>query len=159
MNCKDTKYLSFIFVKCILLGFNKSIKYSKLIMAITKNIWLKRLFIVLGSLSLILGVIGIVLPLLPTTPFLLLSAYFYSKSSQKFYDMLLNNKIFGKYINDFRQGKGITLKAKIVSLSTLWIMMIISFIFLIKPLFVKVILSIISSIVTYYLISLKTLEE
>lgn len=65
----------------------------------------KYLFILLGFISLIFGIIGIVTPVLPTTPFILLSAYLFSKSSKKWHDFILNNKVFGKYIKDYQEKK------------------------------------------------------
>ena len=65
----------------------------------------KNIFIILGVISLIFGTVGIVIPLLPTTPFYLLSAYFFSKSSEKFHKFLLNNKVCGGYIRDYHERK------------------------------------------------------
>ena len=73
----------------------------------------------LGSISLALGVIGIFLPILPTTPFLLLTAWLYAKSSPTLYHWLLTNKYFGKYIRRYRQGLGIPLKTKIIDVTQL----------------------------------------
>lgn len=75
----------------------------------------KNIFILFGVIFFILGTIGIVIPLLPTTPFYLLSACLFGKSSERYYKLLLNNKIFGKYIKDYHERKGITLKNKINS--------------------------------------------
>lgn len=76
----------------------------------------KNFFILFGIIFLILGTIGIVIPLLPTTPFYLLSAYFFGKSSEKYYKFLMNNRVFGKYIKDYYEKKGITLKNKVNSI-------------------------------------------
>lgn len=76
----------------------------------------KKFFILFGIIFLILGTIGIVIPLLPTTPFYLLSAYFFGKSSEKYYKFLMNNRVFGKYIKDYYEQKGITLKNKVNSI-------------------------------------------
>lgn len=73
----------------------------------------RNIFILSGIIFLILGTIGIVIPLLPTTPFYLLSAYFFGKSSEKYYNFLINNRVFGKYIKDYYEKKGITLKNKV----------------------------------------------
>ena len=67
------------------------------------------ILIISGSFFFELGIIGIVIPLLPTTPFLLLAAACYSRSSKKFYNWLLNNKWFGPYITNYLDGKGIPL--------------------------------------------------
>lgn len=76
----------------------------------------KNFFILSGIIFLILGTIGIVIPLLPTTPFYLLSAYCFGKSSEKYYKFLMNNRVFGKYIKDYYEKKGITLKNKVNSI-------------------------------------------
>ena len=81
---------------------------------------MKKIFLLsLGAISLVLGCLGIFLPLLPTTPFLLLSAFCFSKSSEKFHKALLENKIFGQYIRDYQEKKGVTLKNKIIAISIL----------------------------------------
>ena len=82
---------------------------------------MKYVYIALGTLSLVLGVLVIFLPLLPTTPFLLLTATLYFKSSPKLYDWLLNHKYFGSYIRNYRENKAISLRAKIISITLLWI--------------------------------------
>ena len=73
---------------------------------------MKTLYIVLGSISLALGILGIFLPLLPTTPFLLLTAALYFKGSPRLYNWLLNHRHFGPYIRNFRENKAIPLRAK-----------------------------------------------
>ena len=78
---------------------------------------MKYLLIILGSLSLALGVIGIFLPVLPTTPFLLLSAALYVRSSEKLYQWLINQKYLGTYIRNFREHHAIPLRAKIISIT------------------------------------------
>ena len=81
---------------------------------------MKTLYIALGTLSLALGILGIFLPLLPTTPFLLLTAALYFKSSPRLYNWLLNHKHLGPYIRNFRENKAIPLRAKIISISLMW---------------------------------------
>jgi uncharacterized protein len=85
------------------------------------NIAVKFILIIIGSLSIILGVIGIVVPLLPTTPLILLGAACYVKASDELYQKLIRNKWLGGYIKDFREKNGITLKNKILSISLMWI--------------------------------------
>ena len=79
------------------------------------------LFLFIGILSLVLGVIGIFLPVLPTTPFLLLSATLFLRSSQKLYDWLLSHPYLGEYIRNFKEYKAIPLRVKVVSVSLVWI--------------------------------------
>ena len=73
----------------------------------------KKIFLLIGVVAVILGSFGMVLPVLPTTPFLLLATYCFGKSSKKLHRVILENKIFGKYIRDYQEKKGITLKNKI----------------------------------------------
>ena len=87
---------------------------------------MKIVYAFLGLLSLGLGVLGIFLPLLPTTPFLLLSAALFAKSSDRLYNWLMNHKIFGKIIRTYREGKPIPLKVKITAVTFLWITIFIS---------------------------------
>ena len=92
---------------------------------------MKTLYIALGTLSLALGILGIFLPLLPTTPFLLLTAALYFKSSPRLYNWLLNHKHLGPYIRNFRENKAIPLRAKIISISLMWITMLYCVFFII----------------------------
>lgn len=117
----------------------------------------KIIFIICGSIAIGLGILGIVLPLLPTTPFLLLGAACYLRSSNKLYQWLINNKWLGSYIKNYYEGNGITLKTKIVSISLLWISISYAALFLIEILLVKILLLFIAIGVTKHLLSLKTL--
>lgn len=117
----------------------------------------KVLLFVIGTLSIGLGVIGIVIPLLPTTPLLLLGAACYVRSSDKLYMKLLKNKWLGGYIEDFRVKKGITLKNKIISITALWLSMGISLYFAITTLWISAIFVIIALSVSIYISSFKTL--
>lgn len=118
----------------------------------------KYLFIFLGSISLGLGSIGIILPLLPTTPFLLLAAYFYLRSSKKLYVWLLNHRIFGIYIYSYINFHAIDLKTKISALSLLWLSLTISII-LVNKLLITLILLIIGLSVSLHILSLKTMSR
>jgi uncharacterized membrane protein YbaN (DUF454 family) len=80
----------------------------------------KALLIFLGTVCVGLGVLGIFLPLMPTTVFLLLAAYCYSKSSERFHTWLLSNRWLGSYISTYRSGQGITVRQKVNTLLTLW---------------------------------------
>lgn len=82
---------------------------------------MKLLFIILGSISLVLSIMGIFIPVLPTTPFLLLSATLYFHSSKRLYDKLLNHPKLGPYIRNFRENKAIPLRVKIISVSMVWL--------------------------------------
>ena len=78
---------------------------------------MKTLGAILGSFFLGLGIVGVFVPLLPTTPLLLLAAALYVRSSPRLYAWLLNQKHLGPYIRNFRENRAIPLQAKIVSVS------------------------------------------
>jgi uncharacterized membrane protein YbaN (DUF454 family) len=117
----------------------------------------KIMLILIGSVALILGTAGIFLPLLPTTPFLLLSAACYIKSSEKLYSFLINNKFLGSYIKNYREKKGIPRKTKIIAIMLLWISICYSTIFVLENNVIKFILFIVASGVTVHLIKIKTI--
>jgi uncharacterized membrane protein YbaN (DUF454 family) len=80
----------------------------------------KGLFITIAIICVILGSIGVVTPVLPTTPFLLLAAYLFSRSSPKMHQLLLENRIFGKYLSNYFNNKPIPVKEKIISIFFVW---------------------------------------
>ncbi|OYT16955.1 MAG: hypothetical protein B7C24_05290 [Bacteroidetes bacterium 4572_77] len=120
---------------------------------------MKIMLIILGSLSLALGIIGIFLPLLPTTPFLLLSAFFYSKSSPVFYNKLVNNTILGPYIKTYLNGNGIPLKTKIIALLFLWATLISSMYIFRDTLIISIILIFVGIGVSTHIIMIKTYKK
>lgn len=121
---------------------------------------LKALLLVAGTISLTLGAIGIILPILPTTPFLLLSAACYLRSSERMHKWLLGNRWFGEYIRNYQEGKGILLKTKIVAMSVLWVAIIYSAFFALDEVLVaQVALLLIALGVTIHLIRLPTLKK
>lgn len=81
---------------------------------------MKILLILIGSIALVLAILGLFLPLLPTTPFLLLASACYLRGSERMHHWLLNNRVFGEYLRNFEEGKGIPRKAKITALVLLW---------------------------------------
>ncbi len=83
-------------------------------------------FIAAGTVSVCFGVIGIVVPVLPTTPFLLLGAACYLRSSKPLHDRLLGNRFLGSYIRNYVEGRGIPLKMKIWTLILLWGVMVLT---------------------------------
>ena len=119
---------------------------------------MKYLLIFLGSLSLALGVIGIILPVLPTTPFLLLAAALYVRSSEKLYQWLINQKYLGTYIRNFREHKAIPLHAKIISISMIWITLIYCTITVSEEIWVKALFLILATTITWHILTYKTLK-
>lgn len=118
----------------------------------------KILFIILGSISLILGTVGIVLPVIPTTPFILLSGYFYIRSSNKLYLWLLNNRVLGKYIYNYVNYKAVPVKTKIYAVLMIWITIPITVI-LLNNMITYIVIPIIAIIVTIVILRLNTLKE
>jgi uncharacterized membrane protein YbaN (DUF454 family) len=117
----------------------------------------KIFFITIGSLFLGLGILGIFLPLLPTTPFLLLTAACYAKSSEKLLEKLLNNRYIGKYIIDYQKNRGIRKSVKIYVLSLLWTTIAVSIIFFADTLWLKILLGCVAVGVTIHISTFKTL--
>ncbi len=118
-----------------------------------------RVFLIIaGTISLVLGIVGIFVPLLPTTPFLLLSAAAYFKGSPRLYNWLINHKYLGPYIRNFRENKAIPMRAKIVSVTLLWGTIGYCILCLGLPLWVQILLGCVVVGVTWHILSFKTLE-
>jgi len=81
----------------------------------------KGILIFVGTVCVGLGILGMFLPLMPTTVFLLLAAYCYSRSSDRFHNWLMNNRFLGKDISSYKSGNGISVSQKISTISILWI--------------------------------------
>ena len=116
---------------------------------------IKVLLISIGTFFVGVGIVGIFVPILPTTPFLLISAALYAKSSARFYDWLINNKIFGQYIKNYREGKGILLRLKIITITLLWITIGCSAVFAVDIFWVRIMLIIIAAGVTVHIIRIR----
>lgn len=115
------------------------------------------LFLLLGTICFAAGAIGTVLPVLPTTPFLLLAAWFYLRSSKVMHRYLMNHRVFGRYITNY-QNKSIDRKDKYVTLGTLFIGIIISC-FLVKLWAVRLLMIGIALGVTVHLNRLKVIRS
>jgi uncharacterized membrane protein YbaN (DUF454 family) len=100
---------------------------------------LKLILILIGTLSLCLGIIGIAVPGLPTTPFLLLTAGLYLRSSDMLYQKLVSSKWVGSYITRYQVNKGLTKRDKITAIVTMWFMIALSCLFFIASIKVRVI--------------------
>lgn len=109
-----------------------------------------------GTVFLLLGIIGIFVPILPTTPFLLLTAYCYGRSSERFYRWLLNNRWFGVYLRNYREGRGIPLPNKILTLTLLWLTIGSAALFVLSAWWSRLLLCAIAIAVTIHIIRIKT---
>jgi len=119
----------------------------------------KLALILAGSIFVVLGTLGIFLPLLPTTPFLLLAAACYFRSSDRFYNWLINNKWLGNYIKNYREKKSVPLKIKVLTLSILWLTIGYSVFLVVNIFLLKVILILIAVGVTIHVLSIRTLKQ
>ena len=117
------------------------------------------LLAILGSVSLALGIMGIFLPVLPTTPFLLLSAALYMRSSQRLYEWLMSHKHLGPYIKNFREHKALPLRVKIVSVIMVWATLLYCAFVVAKEWWMSVMFIAIATGVTIHILSYKTLKK
>jgi uncharacterized membrane protein YbaN (DUF454 family) len=111
----------------------------------------KGLWVGLGSIFLAVGLIGILVPLLPTTPFLILAAGCYAKGSQRFYDRLLASPYLGSYIRAYKEGSTLTWRWRLASIAFLWVTMTITMLIFVDDLLVRAILIVIAIVVTAHL--------
>lgn len=114
------------------------------------------LWVTLGWLTLGLAILGILLPLLPTTPFLLLSAFCFSKGSAKIHHWIISHKWFGPPIRDWQAGKGISLKAKVTAIISLWLSIGYAAHVVAQNFMIQIMLVIIAASVSLFLIKVKT---
>jgi len=117
------------------------------------------LLMTMGIISVGLGTAGIFLPLLPTTPFLLLAAACFIRSSDRLYQWLIHNRWFGSYIRNYQEHRALPLRAKVTALLLLWTTMTYSVFFLLRHWVPQILLLLIAAIVTIYLLSLKTMPQ
>ena len=117
------------------------------------------IFTILGLISLGLGVLGAFLPVLPTTPFLLLSAALYVRSSQRLYDWLMSHKHLGPYIKNFREHKALPLRVKIVSVTMVWATLLYCAFFVAKEWWMSAMFITIATAVSAHILRYKTLKR
>lgn len=117
------------------------------------------LFIVLGFIFLGVGAVGIVVPILPTTPFLLLASFFFAKGSKRFHDWFLSTKLYKKYLESFVKSRAMTLKGKLTILIPVSCMLIITFI-LVNNIYARIVLVILFiSKYVYFFTQIRTVSD
>lgn len=118
------------------------------------------LLMVAGTVCLCLGAVGIFLPILPTTPFLLLAAACYMRSSERLHKWLINNRWFGEYIKNYQNGRGIPKKTKIVALTFMWIAILYATFFVVDEfLIAQIVLLLVAAGVSVHLIRLPNFKK
>ena len=121
--------------------------------------FLRFLLITIGLASTGLGIIGIFVPLLPTTPFLLLAAACFARSSERFHSWLVNHNRLGPIIRGYLDGSGIPLRAKRIAIALVWLTLPPSALLLVPPVWAKTLLVLLAISITWYLLRLPTLQE
>jgi uncharacterized protein len=116
------------------------------------------LFIIAGSVCVGLGILGAFIPVLPTTPFLLLASYLYLKSSKHLYNWLMGHRLFGSYIYNYITYRAVRRKVKIGAVVFLWVTLAIS-IFLVNNIYIRLLLMVVGIGVSIHILTLKTLED
>lgn len=119
----------------------------------------KYFLIGLGWIFVTLGIIGIFVPLMPTTIFFILAAASFARSSDRFYNWLINHPKFGKFIKDYREKRGMPLKSKVIAVAMLVLAIGSSAYFFTEELIVRLVLILIAIGVSTYIISLKTIRD
>jgi uncharacterized membrane protein YbaN (DUF454 family) len=110
----------------------------------------KILLLFIGSCALLIGGIGVFIPILPTTPFVLCAAGCYSASSPRLYKKLAGTKFFGEYIKNYREKTGISTQTRLIGIAFLWAMMILSAVLIHKPV-MYIVLAVIGTAVTVHI--------
>jgi len=123
-----------------------------------RNPAIRYALLTIGWLSVVLGVVGIFLPVLPTTPFLLLAAACFARSSERFYNWLVNHPRLGPWIRDYLDGNGIPLKGKVYAIGLMWISITVSC-FLVPLFWARTFMLTSAVCVTIYILRQKTLRR
>ena len=128
-------------------------------MTVAKSRVLRSLFLVLGFFFVGMAFVGIAVPLIPTVGPVLLAAFFFSKSSERFDDWLVNNRLFGGIVRDWRAGLGFTIRAKTIAIVAIVITFTISVVFVVEPTFIRIGLIVLASILVVYIAQLPTKQN
>jgi len=121
-----------------------------------KSDLLRWVLICCGWLSILAGVIGIFLPLLPTVPFLLLAAACFARSSERFHGWLVDHNHLGPLVRGYLDGRGIPLRVKIMAIGMVWVSFSVSAFLFVTVVWIQVVLMAIPAVVTLYLLRLPT---
>ena len=123
---------------------------------VVENRWLRGVYLALGFMSLALGIVGTVLPGIPTTMPIILAAFFFSKSSQRFDDWMLNHKVFGPLVRDWRAGIGFSARAKGIAIAAIAVTFTITTVWVVDHAAVRVGLILLAMGITAYIMWIPT---
>ena len=121
-----------------------------------RNPLVRGALVTLGMVSLVTGVVGIFLPLIPTTGPLLLAAVCFDRSSPRFHSWLMNNRYLGGYIRNYREGRGLPMMQKVCTIGLLWTTISISILFAVNAWWGKALLAAVAIGVTWHVATLPT---
>ena len=124
-----------------------------------RNRILRGFLMIAGTISLVFAAIGVALPLIPTTPLLLLAVACYCRSSERMYSWLLNNRMLGEYIRNYKEGRGIPLKTKATALAILWLTIGASTLLFVPILIIQIALLVVAVAVTVHILRIPTYRK
>ncbi len=125
-------------------------------MSVVKSRALRFVFLVLGIFFVGLAFVGIAIPLIPTVGPVLLAAYFFSKSSERFDQWLVENRLFGGIVRDWRAGLGFTIKAKTIAIGAIIVTFTISIVFVVDQTIFRMALFTLAAVLVVYIAQLPT---
>ena len=120
---------------------------------------MRSIYIIVGTIALVIGAIGLFLPVIPTTPLVILAAACYYRGSDRLHNWILSSRWFGETVKNYQEGRGLTRDTKVRAISMMWAMILISAWFFVNNLFVRVAIICVAIGVTVYLVRLPTLEK
>ena len=120
----------------------------------------KTIYLIIGFIGLILGAIGVVVPLLPAFPFLLMAAYGFAKSSKRLHTWFIATRLYKDNLESYVKGEGMTMKTKIKIMITVTILMTIGFIMMHKVFIGQIVLGLVWLFhIIYFLFGIKTIKS
>jgi hypothetical protein len=122
-----------------------------------RNAMKRNLLIAAGLACLFLGAVGIFVPVLPTTPFLLLAAGLFMRSSSRLYLWITNHRVFGTFIRNYRRFHAVPLHSKVFAIVLLWLMIGYSIIWVTDAWWLRVLLFLVAAAVSVHILRMKTL--
>jgi uncharacterized membrane protein YbaN (DUF454 family) len=120
---------------------------------------MRGIYIIVGTIALVIGAIGLFLPVIPTTPLVILAAACYYRGSKRLHAWILSSRWFGETIKNYQAGRGLTRDTKVRAIFLMWTTIIISAWFFVSNPFVRVAIICVAVGVTVYLVRLPTLER